>query len=238
MIDLEEKFNESSIEDRSLSANEIGIEETKYNSNQTDKKEFTRALKSDFFFVTSLKSSQVNDLINPYLIPINCQNWKCPARMHLHFIDEKQNVKMLRNQKDHDHGFNNSSKRMKKEIKDKILRLFDIKTKMFSNIRDELIYDILSQLIITLKANNRDNKIIDYLFYFNLNEEEIVYLSIQFPLFLLIFRHKFSKWGQKFLGKIIRYKPVINDLFILIRNENIIKQFFRNDFSLLKESKY
>lgn len=61
-------------------------------------------------------------------------NSKCPARMQLHCIDENQNVNMLRNQEEHDHGFINTAKRLRKEIKEKIIQLFDIKVTAPLNI--------------------------------------------------------------------------------------------------------
>ena len=49
--------------------------------------------------------------------------------MHLHCIDENQNVNMLGTKRIliHDYDFISSSKRLRKEIKDKIIQLFDIK---------------------------------------------------------------------------------------------------------------
>ncbi|RNA10136.1 hypothetical protein BpHYR1_051091 [Brachionus plicatilis] len=149
MIDLEETFNESSIDDKSSSANEIGIEIENQNNNSNSCNRpnrrkrvywsveiifnnYNEAVKSiEKKWIHQKTHSTKNGIKEYYKCSINS---KCPARMHLQCIDENQNVTMLRNQEDHDHGFISSSKRLRKEIKDKIIQLIDIKVTAPLNI--------------------------------------------------------------------------------------------------------
>ncbi|RNA38843.1 Transmembrane channel 5 [Brachionus plicatilis] len=126
-IDLEETFNESSIEDKSLSANEIGIEIVNQinNFNSRNRPNRRKRINRGAEIIFNNYNEALKSLKKKYH---KCFiNSKCPPRMHLHCIDENQNFNMLRNQEDHDQSFINSSKRLRKENKNKIIQLFDIK---------------------------------------------------------------------------------------------------------------
>ena len=149
MIDLEETVSESSTEDKNISSNETAIEmendtDNSESSNRTKRRKriywsveiifnnYDEAVKSIEKKWTRQKTHSTKSGIKEYY---KCAiNSKCPARMQLHCIDENQNVNMLRNQEEHDHGFINTAKRLRKEIKEKIIQLFDIKVTAPLNI--------------------------------------------------------------------------------------------------------
>ena len=50
-------------------------------------------------------------------------NPKCPAFMHLHILNDRQEVNLYRDQEEHKHEIILKDKRLRKEIKEKIIEL-------------------------------------------------------------------------------------------------------------------
>ena len=57
----------------------------------------------------------------------NCSiNPKCPAKMHLHFINTSEEVNMLRNDKEHRHEAQCETRGINRTLKQEIIKMFDI----------------------------------------------------------------------------------------------------------------
>lgn len=53
-------------------------------------------------------------------------NEKCKAKMHLFCLDNSQQVNLMRDQTEHDHSYQNTNKRLRREIKNRISELYKI----------------------------------------------------------------------------------------------------------------
>ncbi|CAF0909587.1 unnamed protein product [Brachionus calyciflorus] len=54
-------------------------------------------------------------------------NQKCPAKMHLHILNDCLEVKLYRDQEEHKHDIILNDKRLRKEIKEKIIELYELR---------------------------------------------------------------------------------------------------------------
>lgn len=59
--------------------------------------------------------------------------------MHLHILNDCQTINMLRDQEEHNHDFiANSNKRLRKEIKEKIFELYELRITQIYYCRNEV----------------------------------------------------------------------------------------------------
>ena len=83
--------------------------------------EAKKAIESKWSYVKTHKTNQgPKDYYKCKLNP------KCPAKMHLHYINKNENVNMLRNAKDHQHEIQVETRGIRREIKHEINKMFEI----------------------------------------------------------------------------------------------------------------
>ncbi|CAF1057696.1 unnamed protein product [Brachionus calyciflorus] len=94
--------------------------------------DYEEALKSLGKKWTKLKTHPTNTGIKEYY---KCAvNPKCPSKMHLHCLIDSQHVNMLRDQEEHDHNLIISPKRLRNDVKERIIYHFSIKVTAPLNI--------------------------------------------------------------------------------------------------------